>query len=173
MLILTGPFLFSIKETPNFLNLLKIAKNDWTKDFLDWVERTTNIVSAREVMFNADFWVHTMSNAAFFAPIPLACYYVLDVSVKRRRILKTLVRLKGHLHYGNILNAVIDSAFYRSQQRKSKYYGFEEAIYLLVDQIKLERRKRVRVQVMLVLIFLVSIAFSWRSYLRILGSLFS
>lgn len=171
-LLLSGPLLFSIREAPNALEILKFFKINWLDETLAWTYATSRKSSFATAFAQENFFRDVLGNFLLFFPLILLSYLFLDVSVKRRRVIRTLTRLKGHLHYGNILNAVIDSAFYRSNNRTAKYYGFDEAILILIDQIKLERKKRTQVLALLAIGAGISTLVWWEKYLAYATSLF-
>jgi hypothetical protein len=93
--------------------------------------------------------------------------------MKRRRILRALAQLKGHLLFGNIYNAVVDGVFYRSRRTSPpKNSNFDYAVRIVEDVIALERRKRASAQLALGVVLVLAVLFSWDAYLVLLSRVF-
>jgi hypothetical protein len=171
--IIVGPLVLSFREFPSLLELTKIFKTDSTKEFFDTFETAINSVSISEALAKPGFVESALGNVVFYLPALVVLIYTLEVSMKRRRILRALAQLKGHLLFGNIYNAVVDGVFYRSRRTSPpKNSNFDYAVRIVEDVIALERRKRASAQLALGVVLVLAVLFSWDAYLVLLSRVF-
>lgn len=164
LLLFSGPFIFSIQEMPNFIGLLKMFKVSITSEWLISIEKNLNIVSYSSALEKGGFILSYIKGVFFYAPIVVMIFYVVDVSIKRRKVLQALSNLKGTLVNGNIYNAVVDAIYCRVGAKEVRRFGFNDAIKLIDDKITLERRKRTQVQAHLFIVMIISILICYPEY---------
>ena len=162
IMVFAGPHLFSASEVPNAIDVLKLFKVDVANELLVDVTGNLQPVSIRQALANDRFWNDYILTLALYAPFAVIIFYTVDISSKRRKILKALRALKGHLLYGNILDSVVNGLYRRcslnSDNANAVYEksGFDNAIRIVDDRISLELWKRARVQITLSVILVLS-----------------
>jgi len=162
LMIFAGPHIFSTKEAPNAIEWLKFFKIDWSKSLLNDLDSALNVVSIKQAVDYAGYWNDYVLAAALYAPFAVFIFYTIDISSKRRKILKSLTSLKGHLLYANILDSVINGLYRRCTNCGGSFpavyerSGFDSSIRIVDERIRLELTKRLRVQATLASIMFLS-----------------